>query len=173
MPRNSSLFLFLAALLVAAPLARSAPSPVPPTDEGRLIGEIHRADELEMQLGRMAARRSGDARVRRYGDRLERDQDEADSRLMRLALSRRIKVPEQGAAPAEAAAIETLRGLSGPEFDRQLTAALAAEQARTLNLLRAEMELTQDRETRRLLGILRPIFEEHRDLTRSLQRARA
>ena len=91
---------------------------------------------------------------------------------MRLALRRRMRVQERGAEPAQRAAIERLTALKGADFDRLLLAALQDEQRETLRLVTAARSLTSDRETRRVLGVLLPIYTEHSELAAYLQGGR-
>lgn len=158
---------FLSAALTLAP-QRAAAQPRSGTgasySEESLLTRIHELNVHEMQLGRLAQRRGESRLVRRLGARLEDDHDEADARLLRRAGQRGLYVDERGASAEHKARAARLESLEGAQFDRAFAETVLQDQARAAALLRSERALTADRDTRRTLDRLLPLFDEHRDL---------
>lgn len=151
---------------LAASLAWSVP--VPLGNLKRLFSDLHRANELEMQLGRLAARRGASASVRRYGDRLERDHRLADGRLLKLARRHRVLIEELAPEPDQELDIQRLRALNGPDFDRLFAQTMEREHRRQNERLSAAVALTGG-DVRRLLSEFGPVQREHETLAKYLE----
>lgn len=132
--------------------------------EENLLSRIHRLDEQEMRLGRLAQERGDSRLVRRLGARLESDHDDADARLLRRAGRRGLGVAESGASAEERGRAAMLRSLRGADFDRAFAETVEQDQARGAALLRAERSVTPDGATRREVDRLLPLLDEHRQL---------
>ncbi len=159
------------ALAVSAAAAPTSPPDTPQTRQLKTwLAEVHRSNELSMQLGRLAARRGGSGLVRRYGDRVERDHRECDHRLFKLARRRNLAVDELAPDARQELAIQRLRALNGVDFDRLFAEVMAQEhedQERRLGQALAAPDV------RRLASQLLPLVRQNEELARYLQRRRA
>jgi predicted outer membrane protein len=162
----------LAAVAAAGGASRAAPaSPSPETQQLRAwLADVHRGDELAMQLGRLAKRRGDSGLVRRFGDRLERDQRDCDHRLFKLARERGLPVDELPPDARQELAIQRLRALNGPGFDKLFAQTMAQEQRRQEDRLGKALAAA---DVRRLVALIRPILRQHEELARYLQRKSA
>ena len=120
-----------------------------------------------MQLGRLAARRGDSGPVRRFGDRVERDHRDGDHRLFKLARRRGVDVEELEPDAEQELAIQRLRALNGPDFDRLFADVMAREQQRQEQALR-RAEANSD--VKRLASQLLPLARQNEELARYLQR---
>lgn len=152
----------------AHPAASSAAQDSPEARQLRAwIADLHRSNEVFMQLGRLASRRGASGPVRRFGDRVERDHRDGDHRLFKLARRRGVAVEEQQPDAEEQLAIQRLRALNGPDFDRLFADVMASEQKRQERTLGAAQAAS---DVKRLASQLLPVARQNEELARYLQR---
>lgn len=131
-----ALALVVACVLLGPAAFAAASQDSPETRQLRAwMAEVHRSDELSMQLGRLAARRGQSGMVRRYGDRVERDLRDCDHRLLKLARRRGVAVDELAPDADQELAIQRLRALNGSDFDRLFAEVMAQQQQRQVRQL--------------------------------------
>jgi putative membrane protein len=71
---------------------------------------------MEVDLGRLAATKATDPRVRAFGERMVKDHSKADAALRKAAHEARIELPAK-LDPQQRKTIDDLAALSGPAFD--------------------------------------------------------
>lgn len=142
-----------------------------------ILAKVHQANQMEIQVGALAASRAQADRVKRYGDLLARDHRMGDGQVTQLASRKGVSqlpapVPatpaEQADMQAQMAATDRLKTLSGAEFDRVFTSGMIADHEKAIGMLRSAAQQANDPDVRKLLEGMVPILEQHRDIAQQL-----
>ena len=155
---------------------KGAASQAEPNSTRDVLTKMHRINEMEIRVGRMAKEKGHKAEVRAYGSRLVRDHTFADTRVLRLAKREGITLPPPGSMPAqdrEAAekqrkTEEKLREASGSAFDQIFLSAMVTGHEEAVRTLSQVEQTTTDAKLRELLGKLIPILKQHLDVAKNL-----
>lgn len=136
--------------------------------------QLHEANVLEMELGRLAMEKGSDPRVRAYGERLFRDHRYADRRVRALAAQRNLAFASAGdslqARSQDLERIDLLKKLGGTEFDWKFLQMMMEGHQETVGALRnVYPELSVDTETRRLVERMTPILKQHHQVAMNVQ----
>ena len=136
------------------------------TRDERFIGNSASAARMNIELGRIAQRRSADNRVKQFGRRMIDDHQKAERDLMDVASARDITVPP-GMTPTHRYLVGQVAPLSGDEFDREYVRVMVGEH---LGLVRE-----YDDESRNALDLhVRDFAEQNLSILRDhLQKARS
>src|SRR5437762_10483189 len=94
------------------------------TFEQDLASRIHQTHQMEMEMARLAASNAAEPKIRAYGERLLRDHQVADKRIVAYANDRKLTLTtsepaldaDREHAQHEHAVLEKLRAMKGAEF---------------------------------------------------------
>jgi len=136
-----------------------------------VLALAHYANEMSIELGKLAEQRGASAGVKRFGTLLVADHERADRALLRYATRERGLTVESTSQPGDERpeaqenmhAKQRLRTLSGKTFDKELLALGVADQDRALADLRNYGQMVDDPDLRALFGKMAPILRQ--DLT--------
>lgn len=160
MPRRATAVL-VTLLALAGARAPRAQSPAPPPDLERLVAVVHATHLFEIELGRLAAGRARNLRVRRFGQRLAADHRIADRKLLDLARKRGWRVATQTRSAEENRELERLAALPESEFDAAFVSGALEGHRETMQQLEAAGAAVADRALRRYLDVTMPILHQH------------
>jgi putative membrane protein len=152
-------------------LAAAQPPGVP--DRPAILRQIHLTDLLEIDAGRLAAQKGNSTWVRRLGDRIARDHEAADKKVIRLAAGLGVALPAaaDSAAPVqEPDWMTTLRTVTGIDFDRTYLEAMIQGHQKAIDSLSSARNRMVETPLRNLISELLPILRQHLQLALDVQR---
>lgn len=138
----------------------------------RVLAFMHRTNQEEMRLGRLAKDRGGSAGVRDFGAQLDRDHTQADAKVTALASRLGHRLDNESDARSDASmrpAEAELRRLSGAEFDRAFSAKMLAAHRDAIRTLEGAVN-NVDTETRALVQKTLISLREHERMAQELVR---
>ena len=147
-----------------------APPPLAPQDLNT-VATLHQTVAQEITLGAMARQQAQSHEVRAFGDRLLRDQVQADLLLRDYIRAHAIALPEATEQERMQNDRTRLAGLRGGEFDRAFVEMAKGELDRLLAQLRSGQ--ARDPRLRHLIDRLMPILEQDRQLARDVSARRS
>src|SRR5262249_49331327 len=124
---------------------------------------LHGSAVMQGDLGRLAEQKGQSSRVRDFGARLARDQEDADAGLLTYAARHGVNAQAMYAASEQRrlneAEVARLGLLPGPVFDRELASAVEQRQVEAIEVVQAARQSIDDPELRALLGQMLPALE--------------
>jgi putative membrane protein len=140
------------------------PPPPPAAEDVQAVTLLRQAAASEIKSGAMARQQAQSRQVRAFGDRLLRDQVQANLLLREYIRAHALELPE---VTGDASHLASLRGTA---FDREFVQTTASDDDRLLaELLPLRLRL-RDPNLRDLVTRLTPIVEQHRQLARNLEK---
>lgn len=136
------------------------------TRDERFISNSASAARMNIELGRIAQRRSADSRVKQFGRRMIDDHQKTERDLLDAASARDITVPP-GMTPTHRFLVGQIAPLSGDKFDREYVRMMVGEHLRFVREYDDESRNALDPHVRDFSEQNLPIMRDH------LQKARA
>ena len=143
------------------------PPPPPAAEDVQAVTALRDVTAQEIKTGAMARMQAHEKNVRAFGDRLLRDEVQADLLLREYIRAHALKLPEERPDASQ------LAGLQGSAFDRAFVLETANESDRLLVQLQTLRPRLRDAALRDLVGKLIPIVDQHRQLARELAKGHA
>lgn len=133
------------------------------------FARLHHVNMMEVEMGKLAMTKGQSERVRAYGERMMKDHQATDRRLMAWAEDHNIPVDRTYAvSKAELVAArktsDKLHGVTPAEFDRKFLQQMTEGHARTVNDITQSIDQIEDGSARRFLQRIRPIVGQHEKL---------
>jgi putative membrane protein len=160
---------------LAPALAAPAPSstlgalialpPMPPLDDATIVAIFDAANTADIETGQLAAERGQSTEVRQFGAMLARDHKAV--RQLGRDLAKKLGVTptppaDDAAAKAHAAAMATLRGKSGADFDRAFLRHEAAFHKAVIDAIQSTLlPAIRNQELKELVAKVAPAFQAH------------
>jgi putative membrane protein len=138
-------------------LGRTAPA----RSDAEFLKRSALANDGQVQAGRLAVGKSGNATLRAFAQEMVDFHDRAGQRLQSLAQKKAVALPS-GASHLDESRLRLLKAFEGDEFDRfyaEHFGVLAHRSA--IRLIRDELRSGQDPDIRRFAGELLPVLEDH------------
>ena len=156
------------AVAVALLLAGGAAMAAADTSEtAAALGKLHHANQMEIEMGRLAMQRGEMIGVTSFGQTLIVDHTAVDERVVALAMRERIDLT--AATPAmtddNMAKLKTLKGM---QFDKAFARAMLEDHTKDLDEAKAVKDKTTDVQLKALLVTTIPVLEKHRDIAQKL-----
>lgn len=134
-----------------------------------VFARVHHVNMMEIEAGRLAWQKGQSQTVRDYGERLMRDHQINDRRLMKYVADNSIPIDRTPATTAEQAAKDAemtvkLVAAAPADFDRLFLQMMSAGHADSVNELTGAIEQMADRKSRNFLSKFRPILVQHEQL---------
>jgi putative membrane protein len=150
--------------------AQGAGTGAPGVDQQQLLSQMHHVDQMEIQFGRLAEANSQSKAVRNFGKRLVKDHEKLDKKITAFAKKNSVQLIEptptnqaqQAETQREMTALQQLRGLQGPEFDKEFLSTMVQGHSYTLGQLQNEEGNIQNRQLKNLVKQSLPLLEQHR-----------
>ena len=116
----------------------------------------------EVALGKMAAAKGAEAKVKDFGNMMVMDHGKANAELKTIAQSKKIMLP--GGLDAEhQSKSDSLSKLSGKDFDRAYVNAMVEGHKKTLALMQSEANGGKDAELKAFATKTAPVVQAHLD----------
>lgn len=140
--------------------------------DGKVVSNLHMVNQMEIDMGKIAASRAS-APVKTYANMLITDHTKIDKELIAFA-----KKNGMSSIPAEMSEAEhkdmmenqaKLKGLKGPEFDREYLNMMVEGHDKVLAKIDSEMGSVDNKDLQKLLTDIKPVFQKHADEARKLQ----
>ncbi|HJZ86578.1 MAG TPA: DUF4142 domain-containing protein [Polyangia bacterium] len=166
---------------VPAPPGQQPPAQLPPPKSARpaekikstsisvasVLRRLHRANQTEIEAGRIATANAGSKAVRAYGEHLMKDHRAADAKIVALAKKKDIDLVSEDALAQDerreqAEMLARIRALKGHEFDREFLNSMVTAHDQAISLIVSAQESVTDADARALLADLLPTVKEHR-----------
>ena len=121
----------------------------------------------EVQLGQMAAERSTNPEVQRFGQRMASDHTKANQELMTLAQSKNISIPKDMDKHHQKTA-EALAKKRGASFDRDYMRDMVTDHEKAVQLFTTEANEGSDADIKAFATKTLPTLQEHLHMARQL-----
>jgi putative membrane protein len=114
----------------------------------------------EVALGKMAASKSSDSKIKDFGNMMVMDHGKANSELMTIAKSKNIALPT-GLDAEHQAKSDSLSKLSGKDFDMAYVNAMIEGHKKTLALMQSEATNGKDADLKAFAAKTAPVVQSH------------
>ena len=167
---------------------KTTDNPNKPTDKDKtklsdadmaILSHLHHVNQMEIDLGKLAQTK-GTAPVKKYGEMLVKDHQQADKDALAFAKKHgTAMIPkEKPATDAEkqedkdmmdqAAHLKTLKGA---DFDKDFLTMMVAGHEKELAKIDVAMGQTSDADLKDMLSNVKPVLQRHSDQARDLQKS--
>lgn len=127
----------------------------------QILQELHQANLMEIQSGKLAPAKAKDREVRRYAAHLVKDHQVADRKVAALARKQNLSLRNE-LMPGDRLAFDRLNEAStGPAFDREFVHAQVQGHDKVISRLISVQESIADPPTRSLIAVLLPKLRRH------------
>jgi len=116
----------------------------------------------EVALGKMAAAKGADDKVKEFGNMMVMDHGKANAELMSIAKGKNITLPA-GLDAEHQAKSDSLSKLSGKDFDKAYVNAMIEGHKKTLALMQSEATNGKDTELKAFAAKTAPVVQHHLD----------
>ena len=151
-------------VLAGAVMMGLAAAPVFAADE-TFVTKVAKGGMAEVELGKLAADKSSNDAVKKFGQRMADDHSRANDELAALAKSKNVTLPTE-IGPEEKALRDRLMKLSGPAFDQAYMKAMVSDHVKDIAEFRTESRSGKDPEVKAWAARTLPTLEEHLKLAR-------
>ncbi|MEU8247700.1 DUF4142 domain-containing protein [Nonomuraea sp. NPDC048916] len=148
-------------LAAASPTATAT---VQPSDRDKVwLRRIHRGNLAEIQAGRLAEKKGATQQVKSIGEMLVKDHGEFDTKLVELAETLRVKLPE-GLTEAQREQAKRLEAASTGTFDREFVSQMTAAHKVAIAATKQEIDRGSSPQVVELAKSALPAVEDHLSL---------
>ena len=168
--RHLAILTACAFVLAVSPLwAQRVVTEDSPTPEGAFILDAAKGGLAEIKMGKLAAEKASDPKVKGFGNRMVEDHQKANDELRQVANDRKVKWPDD-LTDEQVATFKKLSQLSGPDFDRQYVQVMVEDHQKDVNEFRQEEKRVQDPQLKGFVSRTLPILQHHLEMAQDLQR---
>jgi putative membrane protein len=157
------IFDFAAPVFVAAPLLILACSSA--KDSSKFATNAAQGGMAEVELGRLATQRAGDASVREFGARMVADHSRANTELKSIAGQKGIQLPSD-LNSEQKSEVDKLAKMSGAEFDKEYMSAMVKDHETDVKDFQTEASEGNDPEIKSFASKTLPILQGHLQMAR-------
>ena len=140
-----------------------------PTPEGAFILDAAKGGLAEIKMGKLAAEKASDPKVKEFGNKMVEDHQKANDELRQVANDKKVKWPDN-LTDEQVATFKKLSELSGPEFDREYVQVMVEDHQKDVNEFRQEEERVQDPQLKQFVSRTLPVLQHHLEMAQKLQR---
>jgi putative membrane protein len=158
---------FLAAFLPAVETRAADPAPAAPSDSAAVLQKLHHANQMEIEMGKLAQEKGESKGVKAFGKALVKDHTAADKKVMALAKQQKVELPET-MPPMADDKMAKLKMASGAEFDRLFAQAMLEDHQKDVDECKTAHDAATDAKLKKLLASTIPVLEKHRDTAKKL-----
>lgn len=139
----------------------------PEMTDGQLLSRVHHINQMEIEMGKLAVKKSKEKYVQEYGKDLQKEHAAADVKVKAVAQKVNAKLTEPEAL-SEAEAIQMkehkelmskLEKLSGKEFDKQFLEGMKTGHEEAIHML--ETVQVSNADVKNLIGDVLPTIRNH------------
>ena len=152
------IFGFVAPICVVAPLLILACSSA--KDSTKFAANAAQGGMAEVEMGRLATQRAGDALVREFGARMVADHSRANSELKSIAAQKGIQLPPD-LNSEQKSEMDKLSKMSGAEFDKEYMSAMVKDHETDVKDFDTQSKEGNDPEIKAFAGKTLPTLQQH------------
>jgi putative membrane protein len=149
---------FMAPIFVVTPLLILACSSA--KDSTKFATNAAQGGMAEVELGRLATQRAGDALVREFGARMVADHSRANAELKSIAAKKGIQLPADINSDQKSE-MDKLAKMSGPEFDKEYMSAMLKDHETDVKDFDTQSKEGNDAEIKAFAGKTLPTLQQH------------
>jgi putative membrane protein len=155
---------FAAPILVATPLLILACSAA--KDSTKFATNAAQGGMAEVELGRLATQRGGDAAVREFGARMIADHSRANAELKSIAAEKGIQLPGE-VNSEQKSEMEKLSKMSGAEFDKEYMSAMLEDHETDVKDFETQAKDGNVPEIKAFAGKTLPTLQQHLQMAKA------
>lgn len=173
--RKSFLQALLFGLVVSLPvslvLGADRSEPKKSTDklssaDEKFVKEAAAGGLMEVELGKMAADKGTNEKVKDFGQQMQKDHGKANDELKTLAANKGVKIPTT-LEGKQKKTVDRLSKLSGSEFDRQYIRAMIDDHKDDLKAFEREADKAKDPDVKQFSSKYAPIIKQHLEMAQT------
>jgi putative membrane protein len=149
---------FAAPVFVITPLLILACSSA--KDSTKFAANAAQGGMAEVEMGRLATQRAGDASVREFGARMVADHSRANSELKAIAGQKGIQLPAE-LNSEQKSEMDKLSKMSGAEFDKEYMSAMLKDHQTDVKDFDTQSKEGNDPEIKAFAGKTLPTLQQH------------
>ena len=149
---------FFAPICIVAPLLILACSDA--RDSTKFAGNAAQGGLAEVEMGRLATQRAGDASVREFGARMVSDHSAANTELKGIASKKGMRLPSD-VNSSQKSEIDTLSKMSGAEFDKEYMSAMVKDHQEDVKEFETQSKDGNDADIKAFATKTLPTLQEH------------
>jgi putative membrane protein len=149
---------FAAPIFVVTPLLILACSSA--KDSSKFATNAAQGGLAEVELGRLATQRAGDASVREFGARMVADHSRANSELKSIASKKGMQLPAEMNSEQKSE-MDKLSKMSGAEFDKEYMSAMLKDHETDVKDFDTQAKEGNDAEIKAFAGKTLPTLQQH------------
>jgi putative membrane protein len=154
----------------AAEPKTTAQAPAPSSNPDHVfLQQMAMGNLAEVQLGEIATKKTGNAAVKTFAQRMVADHGKASAEVKSLAASKQVAIPSNVGSEHKAT-IDRLSKLSGAEFDRAYASNMVEKHQKTLDTLKHQSMSGKDEQVKAWAAKTAPTVEQHLKMARDLER---
>jgi putative membrane protein len=132
--------------------------------------EAASAGMMEVELGRVAATRAANPRVKEFGQRMVDDHSKADDKLKQIASSKGVALPTELDKSTQRE-FDKLSKLSGADFDREYMKHMVSDHKKDISDFKSEANKAKDADLKQFASSTLPTLQEHLNLANAAEKA--
>jgi putative membrane protein len=129
-----------------------------------VLGKLHRSNQKEIEMGKMAQEHGRSADVKSFGKTLVQDHTNADKKVAKLAKAQKIDLT--ASTPTAMADSDKLPMDAG--FDAAFARMMLDDHKKDIAEAKAARDGTQDKKLKKLIDELLPVLEKHQETAQKL-----
>lgn len=137
------------------------------SQDAMFMREAAAANMAEIQAGRIALEKSGDAQVRQLAQRIVDDHTKAGDQLMSIAQRKQVSLPTEP-MPMQRQEADHLKSLSGSAFDQAYAEAMVKDHRDAIKLFVMESANGSDPELKQFASTTLPALKMHLQMAEQL-----
>ena len=132
------------------------------------VNNAAKGGTTEVELGHLAAQKSKNPEVQRFASRMVRDHSKIDVKLIELASSKGVQLPDGKGLMNDATYLE-LKVLSGKDFDKAYVKAMVADHKDDVSSFAKQSADAQDPDVKSFAAKTLPVLQEHLNMIQKIQ----
>lgn len=161
---------FLAAGALALTVGIASPVFAKQDVDHKFAADAAKDSMAEVQLGQLALKKSGDAQVREFANRMIQDHTQASTQLEAIAKSEHIVLPTEPGKKLQKP-MQKLSGLSDKNFDRAYAKAMIEDHQKAVKLFQEYEKKGKNKELREFAQQTLPVLQDHLHMAQNVQSA--
>jgi putative membrane protein len=135
----------------------------------RFMKEAASGGLMEVELGKIAAEKASNERVREFGKRMQADHSKINEQLKKIAAKKGVDLPDAPSGEHKRT-LDKLSKLSGREFDEEYMEAMVDDHKEDIEKFETAAEKARDPDVKKFAADTLPVLKKHLELAQSTQK---
>jgi putative membrane protein len=132
----------------------------------KFVKEAATGGMMEVELGKIAADKAANDKVKAFGRQMQEDHGKANEELKTLAANKGVKIPT-ALEGKQKRTVDRLSKLSGAEFDRQYMRTMIEDHKEDLKAFEREADKAKDADVKQFASKYAPMIKKHLDMAQT------